>query len=197
MNVTTVYYQVYLTWRQWYLQIETMLLSSVFNGTNRSNNVTVKCRNVHDVVLGQIETLFTLVLEFVSKFSQFCCNQWSLSAKISGTLPPPNNVHHTSQGPGGRLQIMWQPPTLFTPQNVSVDSRIIHYVVSIISENIMILTPETSFSPELDNASCRFSFQVAAVNPAGEGEHSQLKIIDCESTIVTFLIFLGEIRIRQ
>ena len=47
----------------------------LINGTNHSNNVTVKCRNVHDVVLGQIETLFTLVLEFVSKFSQFGCNQ--------------------------------------------------------------------------------------------------------------------------
>ena len=81
---------------------------------------------------------------------------------------------------------MWQPSTLFTPQNVSVDSRITHYVVSIISEDTMIIsieTPEISFSPEMDNVSCRFSFQVAAVNPAGEGEHSQLKIIDCESTV--------------
>ena len=123
-----------------------------------------------------------------------------MSAKISGPLPPPNNVHHTSQGPDGRLQMTWQPPTLFAPQNVSVDSRITHYVVFIISEDAMIIsieTPEPSFSPELDNASCRFSFQVAAVNPAGEGEHSQLQIIDCKSTIVTFLIFLGEVRIRQ
>ena len=55
---------------------------------------------------------------------------------------------------------------------------------------ISIETPETSFSPELDNVSCRFSFEIAVVNPAGEGEHSQLKIIDCESTIMTFLIFL-------
>ena len=79
---------------------------------------------------------------------------------------------------------MWQPPTLFTPQNVSVDFRITHYVVSITSEGTTIIsieTPETSFSPELGNVSCRFSFQVAVVNPAGEGEHSQLKIIDCES----------------
>ena len=88
--------------------------------------------------------------------------------------------------------MMWQPPTLFTPQNVSVDSRITHYVVSIISENTMIITPEASFSPELDNTSCRFSFEVAAVNPAGDGEHSQLQIIDCKPTIVTFLIFLGK-----
>ena len=84
---------------------------------------------------------------------------------------------------------MWQPPTLFTPQNVSVDSRITHYVVFIISEDTTIIsidTPETSFSPELDNASCRFSFQVAAVNPAGEGECSQLQIVNCESIFMTF-----------
>ena len=43
------------------------------SGTNRSNNVTIKCSNVHDVVLGQIETLFTLVLEFVSKFCHLDC----------------------------------------------------------------------------------------------------------------------------
>ena len=79
---------------------------------------------------------------------------------------------------------MWQPPTLFISQNVSVDSRITHYVISIISEDTKIIsieTPETSFSPELDNVSCSFSFQVAAVNPAGEGERNQLQIIDCES----------------
>ena len=84
---------------------------------------------------------------------------------------------------------MWQPPTLFTPQNVSVDSRITHYVVSIISENTMIISieaPETSFSPELDNVSCKFSFQVAAVNPAGIGEHSHLQNVECESIFMTF-----------
>ena len=109
--------------------------------------------------------------------------------KFSGTLPPPSNVHYTSQGPGGRLQIMWQPPTLFTPQNVSVDSRITHYVISIISEVTMIIsieTLETSFSPELDNVSCRFSFQVAAVNPAGIGEYSYPQNVDCESIFMTF-----------
>ena len=102
---------------------------------------------------------------------------------LTGTLPPPNNVHHTSQGPGGKLQIMWQIPTLFTPQNVSVDSRITHYVVSIISEDTKIIsieTSETSFSPDLDNISCKFSFHVAAVNPAGIGEHSRSQDVDCE-----------------
>ena len=39
------------------------------NGTNRSNNVTVMCRDLRNVVFGQVETLFTLVLKFVSKFS--------------------------------------------------------------------------------------------------------------------------------
>ena len=37
------------------------------SGTNRSNNVTVMCRN-EDVLLGQDQILFTLMLEFVSKF---------------------------------------------------------------------------------------------------------------------------------
>ena len=43
------------------------------NGTNRSNNVTVMCRDLRNVVFGQVETLFTLVLEFVSKFSHLDC----------------------------------------------------------------------------------------------------------------------------
>ena len=38
------------------------------NGTNRSNNVTVMCRNTVDTFSGQFQTLFTLTLEFVSKF---------------------------------------------------------------------------------------------------------------------------------
>ena len=38
------------------------------NGTNRSNNVTVMCRDLCHAVRGQTETLFTLVLEFASNF---------------------------------------------------------------------------------------------------------------------------------
>ena len=40
------------------------------NGTNRSNNVTVMCGNV-DLSLGTLisNILFTLILEFVGKFS--------------------------------------------------------------------------------------------------------------------------------
>ena len=110
------------------------------NGTNCSNNVTAMCRHLRNAILGQTETLFTLVLEFICKFSHLDCIMIIVSTvKISGTLPPPNNVR---QGPGGRLQMMWQPPTLFTPQNVSVDSRITH-VISIISEDTMIISIET------------------------------------------------------
>ena len=86
--------------------------------------------------------------------------------------------------------MMWQPPSLFTSQNVSVDSRITHYIVSITSEdtaNISIVeTPEISLRLDLDNESCRFSFQVAAVNPAGIGEHSHPQIINCEFAFVTY-----------
>ena len=37
------------------------------NGTNHSNNVTVVCRDFSNAAFGQIETIFALVLEFVSK----------------------------------------------------------------------------------------------------------------------------------
>ena len=43
------------------------------NGTNRSNNVTVMCGHLYDATLGLTETLFTLVLEYVSKFSYLDC----------------------------------------------------------------------------------------------------------------------------
>ena len=44
----------------------------------------------------------------------------------------------------------------------------------------------TSFTFENDNnVPCGFSFQVAAVNPAGEGERSQPQIIDCEFTYLS------------
>ena len=39
----------------------------VINGTDHSNNLTIKCRN-EDSFSGQFQTLFTLILEFVSKF---------------------------------------------------------------------------------------------------------------------------------
>ena len=38
------------------------------NGTNRSDNVTVVCRDFSNAAFGQIGTLFTFILEFVSKF---------------------------------------------------------------------------------------------------------------------------------
>ena len=39
------------------------------NGTNHSNNVTVMCGHLRNAVRSQIETIFTLVLEYISKFS--------------------------------------------------------------------------------------------------------------------------------
>ena len=38
------------------------------NGTNRSNNITVQCRNITDPIFGRSEILFTSMLEFISKF---------------------------------------------------------------------------------------------------------------------------------
>ena len=43
------------------------------NGTNRSNDVTVMCGHLRNAVRNQIETIFTLVLEYVSKFSCLNC----------------------------------------------------------------------------------------------------------------------------
>ena len=39
----------------------------VINGTDRSNNLTIMCTD-EDVVIGQFQILFTLILEFVGKF---------------------------------------------------------------------------------------------------------------------------------
>ena len=40
----------------------------VINGTDRSNNLTIMCMDQEDVVIGQVQILFTLILEFVGKF---------------------------------------------------------------------------------------------------------------------------------
>ena len=37
----------------------------VINGTDRSNNLTIMCTDQEDVVIGQVQILFTLILEFV------------------------------------------------------------------------------------------------------------------------------------
>ena len=44
------------------------------NGTSRSNNVTVICADFINYISGRIDPLFTLLLEFVSKFT--IANQW-------------------------------------------------------------------------------------------------------------------------
>jgi hypothetical protein len=48
------------------------------NGTNRSNNVTVICRNVDVFAAGQFQVLFTLTLEFIGKL----IHQADLTIKI-------------------------------------------------------------------------------------------------------------------
>jgi hypothetical protein len=42
-------------------------ITLVINGTDRSNNLTIVCTN-EDVFSGQFQILFSLILEFVSKF---------------------------------------------------------------------------------------------------------------------------------
>ena len=96
------------------------------------------------------------------------------------------------EDPPGYLQILWEPPTLdldeLDSQNISIrrDARIIHYTIYITTEESTILQVHnasvTSFAIGIDKIPCSFWFQVAAVNPAGVGEHSspQNLTFDCE-----------------
>ena len=157
------------------------------NGTNRSNNVTVICGYI-DVSLGpQFNILFTLTLEFVGKFSNHHNHfvLYTLHDLVLGVLPAPNDVHYI-EDPPGYLQILWEPLTLdsdeLDSQNNSItirrDARIIRYTIYVAIEESTIVqvynasASGTSFAIGIDKIPCSFWFQVAAVNPAGVGEHS-------------------------
>ena len=107
---------------------------------------------------------------------------------ILGILPAPNNVHYNIEDPAGYLQISWEPPTLVSDepgsQNVSVDSRITHFIIYITNESTATVynTSGTFFAIRTDEISCSFWFQVAAVNSAGMGEYSppQIATFNCE-----------------
>ncbi len=107
------------------------------------------------------------------------------SLLLIGILPAPNDVHYI-EDPAGYLRILWEPPTLVSDepgsQNVSVDSRITHFIIGITNESTTTVynASEMSFTIETDEISCNFWFQVAAVNPAGVGEHSPPQTFDCE-----------------
>ena len=95
---------------------------------------------------------------------------------ILGILPVPKHVQY-SKDPAGHLEIFWEPPTLVSDsQNISIDSRITHFKVYITTEESTIVQVHnasgTSFLIGIDKIPCSFWFQVAAVNPAGVGEHS-------------------------
>ena len=103
---------------------------------------------------------------------------------VLGMLPAPNDVHYNidSEDPQGYLQIFWEPPILDSDelnlQNISIrrDARIIQYTIYITTEESTIVqvynASGTSFAIGIDKIPCSFWFQVAAVNPAGMGEHS-------------------------
>ena len=96
------------------------------------------------------------------------------------------------EDPAGCLQILWEPPTLVFDQldfqniNIRRDARIISYTIYITNEESTIVqvynASGTSFAIGIDKIPCSFWFQVAAVNPAGVGEHSppQNLTFDCE-----------------
>ena len=89
---------------------------------------------------------------------------------------------HYTKDPPGYLQILWEPPILDSDeldlQNISIrrDARIIRYTIYITTEGSTIVQVNkasgTSFAIGIDKIPCSFWFQVAAVNPAGVGEHS-------------------------
>ena len=155
------------------------------NGTNRSNNVTVMCGNVDTSSGLQFNILFTLILEFVGKFSNRHKHfvLYTLHDLVLGILPAPNDVHYI-EDPPGYLQILWEPPTLESDEldsrnnsiTISRDARIIRYTIYITTERLTIVqvykASGTSFAIGIDKIPCSFWFQVAAVNPAGVGEHS-------------------------
>ena len=106
---------------------------------------------------------------------------------ILGILPAPNNVRY-SEDPAGYQQLLlfWEPPTLGSvkrgSQNIRIDSRITHFLIYISngSTTTVYNASGTSFAIETDQITCSFWFQVAAVNPAGVGEHSPPLTFDCE-----------------
>ena len=108
---------------------------------------------------------------------------------ILGILPAPNAVHYI-EDPAGYFKVHWEPPTLvsdeFDSQNVSIDSRITHFIIYItVNESTTVYNASgTSFDFENDNLSCSLSFQVAAENPAGVGERSPLHTIHCELSLL-------------
>ena len=95
-----------------------------------------------------------------------------------GILPAPHDINYNLEDPPGYLQISWEPPTLgsdeFGFQNVSINSRITHFKIYITNKSTTTVynASGTYFSIGIDKIPCSFWFQVAAVNPAGVGEHS-------------------------
>ena len=91
-------------------------------------------------------------------------------------------MHYINEDPPRFLKILWEPSTLdsdeLDSQSVSIrrDARIIHYSIYITTEESTIVqvynTSGTSFTIRIDKIPYSFWFQVAAVNPAGVGEHT-------------------------
>ena len=141
------------------------------NGTSRSNNVTVICADFTNFLSGQFDPLFTLLLEFVSKFTNqvICCVIPPEKNDNIGILPAPtNHVQYSDQSPTGQLQIIWEPPTLLSNElelnnlQIRVDPRIIHYIIYIIMEESTVVsynTSGTSFTIEPGNVFVVYHFR--------------------------------------
>ena len=110
---------------------------------------------------------------------------------------------HYIEDPAGHIQIHWEPPTLVSDelgsQNVNIDSRITNFMIYVTTKESTIVSNAsgTFFDSANNNISCSLSFQVAAVNPAGVGEHSPLQnlTVGCEFAgydILKFLHIMGK-----
>jgi hypothetical protein len=162
------------------------------NGTNRSNNVTVMC-GYTDPFFNRFQVLFILTLEFASKFMALLKPDHFViqcPRSLLGILPAPSNVHYV-EDPAGYLQISWGPPILVSDEPgslmnvVSVDSRITHFIIYITDESTTTVynASGTSFTIGTDEIPCNFWYQVAAVSPAGVGEHSPPQILTVDSEL--------------
>ena len=94
-------------------------------------------------------------------------------------------MRYIGQDSAGQLQIMWEPPKAVNElvfRNINIDFRITHYIISIITEDLMTTRniSGTSFSIDISNMSCSLMFQVVVVNSAGMGEPSPSQVVDCE-----------------
>ena len=160
------------------------------NGTSLTDNVTIECQNIIDPVIGYTETQFQCTMVFVGithnkfiiKFDTIASRLFRVLCNIYcslDTLPSSTSIHLDGN------TLLWAPPTQFqrlpNVSTIRIDPLITHYMLyitdlSISSDSEIIVR---SWQPRF-TFPCVYSVQVSAVNSAGEGERSNITIIDSE-----------------